>query len=122
MKNRTPYLRMRIRGAIETSPGDTTVARVKAASQMNFTDEEGNQRRFTWRTIQTWYSRFKKHGMTVMENKVRSDAGKPRKIKVEDVLEAIRQARPKLRGKGKNTSTLRPICLKRNSIQGGVAS
>jgi len=98
MKNPTPYLKMRVLGAIETAPGDTIIARIKAVSEMSFTDEDGHSRQFTWRTIQTWYSRFQKHGLTVMENKPRSDLGKTRKIQVEDILEAIRQVRPKLRG------------------------
>ena len=69
---------MRVLGAIDMAPGNTIHARIVAVSQMTFTDEDGNPRRFTWRTIQTWYSRYKKHGVTVMENKPRSDKGKQR--------------------------------------------
>jgi hypothetical protein len=29
---------------------------------LTFTDEEGHTRQFTWRTIQTWLTRYKKHG------------------------------------------------------------
>ena len=81
------------------APGRTIHARIKAVSEMNFTDEEGCSRRFTWRTIQTWYSRYKKHGVTVMESRPRSDKGKVRKVVLEDVLAAIEAVRPKLHGK-----------------------
>ena len=80
MKNPTPYLKMRVLGAIDMAEGNTIQARIKAVSQMTFTDEEGHPRQFTWRTIQTWYSRYQKHGVTVMENKPRSDKGKTRKV------------------------------------------
>jgi hypothetical protein len=48
--------------------GHSIQARIQAVSQMSFTDEQGHPRQFTWRTIQTWYSRYQKHGVTVMEN------------------------------------------------------
>ena len=48
--------------------GNSIQARIQAVSQMTFTDEDGHPRQFTWRTIQTWYSRYQKHGVTVMEN------------------------------------------------------
>ena len=53
MKNPTSYLKMRVLGAIQSAPGDTIIARIKAVSEMTFTDEDGYPRRFTWRTIQT---------------------------------------------------------------------
>jgi len=68
--------------------GNSIQARIRAVSQMTFTDEEGCPRQFTWRTIQTWYSRYKQHGVTVMQNKPRSDKGKVRKVPLEDVAEA----------------------------------
>src|SRR5436190_625013 len=58
MRNPTPYLKMRVLGAIDMAEGNTIAARIKAVSQMSFTDEEGHPRQFTWRTIQTWYSRY----------------------------------------------------------------
>ena len=53
MRNPTPYLKMRVLGAIDMAPGNSIQARIKAVSQMTFTDEEGHRRQFTWRTIQT---------------------------------------------------------------------
>lgn len=111
MRNPTVYLKMRVLGAIDMAPGHSIHARIKAVSQMTFTDEDGHPRRFTWRTIQTWYSRFKKHGVTEMENKPRSDKGKVRKVVLEDVLEAIRKVLPKLHGKTPTRSMLYRLCI-----------
>ena len=117
MRNPTPYLKMRVLGAIDMAPGNSIQARIKAVSQMTFTDEEGHRRQFTWRTIQTWYSRYQKHGVTVMENKPRSDKGKVRKVALEDVLEAIRKVLPKVHGKTPTRAT-----LYRLSIEEGLLS
>jgi hypothetical protein len=98
MRNPTVYLKMRVLGAIDLAEGNSIAARIKAVSQMTFTDEEGHPRQFTWRTIQTWYSRFKKHGVTSMESKPRSDKGKVRKVLLEDLIQAIGQVLPKVHG------------------------
>lgn len=60
MKRVSPYLKMRVLGAIEFAPGATNIARIKHVSTLVFKDEEGVPHQFTWRTIQTWYSRYKK--------------------------------------------------------------
>src|ERR1700735_3157140 len=99
MRNPTPYLKMRVLGAIDMAEGKTIQARIKTVSQMTFTDEDGRSRQFTWRTIQTWFSRYQKHGVTVMENQPRSDKGKVRKVVIEDVLEAVQKVLPKVHGK-----------------------
>ena len=74
------YLKMRVLGAIDMAEGNSIQSRIQAVSQMTFTDEDGHPRQFTWRTIQTWFSRYQKHGVTVMENQPRSDKGKVRKV------------------------------------------
>ena len=91
--------------------GNSIQARIRAVSQMTFTDEEGHPRQFTWRTIQTWYSRYQKHGVTVMENKPRSDKGKVRKVVLEDVQEAIEQVKPKVHGKTPTLALLYRLCI-----------
>ena len=111
MRNPTVYLKMRVLGAIDMAEGSSIQSRIRAVSQMTFTDEDGNPRQFTWRTIQTWYSRFKKHGVTEMENKPRSDKGKVRKVVLEDVLEAIRKVLPKLHGRTPSRSMLYRLCI-----------
>jgi hypothetical protein len=102
---------MRVLGAIDMAEGNTIAARIKAVSQMSFTDEDGHPRQFTWRTIQTWYSRYQKHGVTVMENKPRSDKGKVRKVSLEDVQDAIRQVLPKIHGKTPTRATIYRLCI-----------
>lgn len=111
MKNPTAYLKMRVLGAIDMAPGDSIHARIQAVSQMSFTDEEGQPRQFTWRTIQTWYSRYKKHGVTVMENKPRSDKGKVRKVVLEDVAEAIQKVLLKIHSQSPTLATVYRLCL-----------
>ena len=111
MRNPTTYLKMRVLGAIDMAPGRTIRARIEAVSLMNFTDEDGHQRQFTWRTIQTWYSRYKKHDITVMESRPRSDRGKVRKVVLEDVLAAIEAVRPKIHGKTPTLALLYRLCL-----------
>lgn len=111
MRNPTAYLKMRVLGAIDMAEGHCIQARIRAVSQMTFTDEEGCPRQFTWRTIQTWYSRYKKHGVTVMETQPRSDKGKVRKVLLEDVLDAIQKVRPKLHGKTPTLALLYRLCI-----------
>jgi transposase InsO family protein len=111
MRNPSAYLKMRVLGAIDMAEGNSIQARIQAVSQMTFTDEEGQLRQFTWRTIQSWYSRFQKHGVTVMENRPRSDKGKIRKVVLEDVLEAIQKVRPKTHGKSPTLALLYRLCI-----------
>lgn len=111
MHNPTAYLRMRVLGAIDMAEGNSIQARIRAVSQMTFTDEDGHPRRFTWRTIQTWYSRYQQHGVTVMQPKPRSDKGKRRKVVIEDVLEAIGKVQPKVHGKTATRALLYRLCI-----------
>ena len=111
MRNPTAYLKMRVLGAIDMAEGKTIRARIEAVSAMAFTDEEGHARQFTWRTIQTWYSRYKKHGVTVMEPRPRSDKGKVRKVSLEAVHEAIRQVQSKVRGRTPTLALLYRLCI-----------
>jgi hypothetical protein len=70
MKRISSYLKMRVLGAIESAPGTTNVARIRHVSEQDFLDEDGRRFRFTWRTIQTWYSRYKKDGTTTVLSKL----------------------------------------------------
>jgi putative transposase len=118
MKNPTPYLKMRVLGAIDMAEGNSIQARIRAVSQMTFTDEEGHPRHFTWRTIQTWYSRYQKHGVTVMQNKPRADKGKTRKVSLELVQEAIDALLPKLHGAPKRAVLYR-LCIEQGLLTRG---
>ena len=116
MRNPTPYLKMRVLGAIDMAEGKSIHARIQAVSQMSFTDEDGQSRQFTWRTIQTWLSRYKKHGVTVMENKTRSDKGKVRKVNLEDVQDALRKVQPKTHGKTPTLALLYRLCIETGAL------
>ena len=97
MKNPSAYLKMRILGAIEYARGKTIRQRIKDVATQTFADEDANPRHFTWRTISTWYYRYKKHGITGVQKKERADKGKTRKITPEELLEAINQVLPMFR-------------------------
>jgi len=113
----SPYLKMRVLGAIEFAPGKTNVERIKHVSQMVFVDENDRRRQFTWRTIQTWYSRYKKDGITTMKPKPRSDRGWPRKVSPEAVLEAIEAVRPSFRKGIPNVTAVYRACIERELLR-----
>jgi len=116
MKRVSSYLKMRVLGAIESAPATTNVARIRHVSEQVFLDEDGQRFQFTWRTIQTWYSRYKKDGTTTVLAKPRSDKGKTRKMTPEEVLEAIEQVRGSFRGRYNVTSVYR-ACIERGLLQ-----
>lgn len=114
----TPYLRMKILGAIDYAQGKTIVERIKKVSGQTFMDEDGNPRSFTWRTISTWYYRYKHDGITGMKTKIRMDKGKTRKITPEELLEAINQVLPQFRKDQKYNKT----AIYRSCIAKGILS
>ena len=78
MKRPSIYVKMKVLGAIDIAEGKTRHERIHNVAAMTFTDEEGKPHQFTWRTIQTWYYRYKNHGITAMENQSRADKGSTR--------------------------------------------
>ncbi len=103
MKNKPPLeLRLRILSAIDYAPGNSIQARIKSVASRTFTDEQtGYDYQFTWRTISTWLYRFKKRGITTLDNKTRSDKNTYRKIKLNELAEALNEIIPTLsRNKG----------------------
>ena len=117
MKRVTPYLKMRVLGAIEFAPGKTNVERIKRVSEMNFIDEQEQHCQFTWRTIQTWYSRYKKDGITTLQPKPRSDRGCPRKVEPEQLLEAIEFVRPSFLKGIPNITAVYRACIERGVLR-----
>ena len=110
------YLKMRVLGAVENATGRTIRERIQKTSELAFTDEAGIPRTFTWRTIQTWYTRFKTHGVTGVVSRNRSDKGKTRKISPEELLEAINQTLPHFRNKGYNRMELYRMAVSKGVI------
>ena len=95
----TPSLEVRLRvlAAIDVAPGNSIRSRIVHASKQSFVCPSTNHRyRFTWRTISTWYYRYKKDGITTMDNKVRADKCQQRKITVAQLAEAINEVLPSL--------------------------
>src|SRR5208283_3008318 len=117
MKHRSsPYLKMRVLGAIDVAEGKSRVERIRRVAGMTFTGEDGQPRSFTWRTIQTWYSRYQKHGITGVTNQSRKDKGKPRKITPEELLEAINAALPHFKARYTRMAVYR-FCIEKGLIQ-----
>ncbi len=108
---------MRVLGAIETAPGNSRIARIQHVATLPFVDEYGNTHVFTWRTIQTWWSRYQKHGITVMHNKPRSDRGSFRKVTPETVLEAVQSVLPSLHQKSFTIAAIYRLCIERGILR-----
>ena len=116
MKRVSSYLKMRVLGAIESAPAVTIVGRIRQVSEQVFLDEDGRRFQFTWRTIQTWYSRYKKDGTTTVIGKPRSDKGQTRKTTPEELHEAIEQVRGCFRGRHNVTAIYR-VCIEKGLLE-----
>src|SRR5277367_332776 len=117
MKQPSVYLKMRVLGAIDTAPGRTRHERVLNVAAMTFLDEEGNSRQFTWRTIQTWFYRYKNHGITGMTHHPRKDKGQTRKVAPEELLEALNAAKPHFHHRCSNKRALYRFCIEKGLLQ-----
>jgi len=117
MKYPSTYLKMRVLGAIDLAQGNSIRERIRTVSTMSFTDEQGFARTFTWRTISTWFYRYKIGGVTVMQNKTRSDKGAWRKVTPEIVLEAIKEVLPGFHGKRISQLAIYRVCIERGLLR-----
>jgi putative transposase len=117
MKQPSVYLKMRVLGAIDTVQGRTRHERVQNVAAMSFLDEEGQPRQFTWRTIQTWFYRYKNHGITGMTSQPRKDKGQVRKVTPEELLEALAAARPHFHDQRTNKRALYRFCIEKGLLQ-----
>lgn len=116
MKISSPYLKMRVLGAIDSASGKTSRERIQNVANLIFTDEEGNPRKFTARTIETWLYRYRNHGITGVTNRNRSDKGAFRKISPEELLEAINAAKPHFRNSFKPMQIYR-FCIENSLLR-----
>lgn len=90
-------LRLQVLSAIDYAPGNSIQARIKSVAMRTFKDQQtGCEYQFTWRTISTWLYRFKKRGITTLDNKTRSDKNSYRKVQVNELAEAINDIIPTL--------------------------
>jgi transposase InsO family protein len=116
MKQPSVYLKMRVLGAIDTVAGRTRHERVQNVAALTFLDEDGQPRQFTWRTIQTWFYRYKNHGITGVSHQPRRDKGQARKVTPEELLEALHAARPHFTTKRTNKRALYRFCIERGLL------
>lgn len=90
-------LRLRVLNTVFDTPGAQLRERIKTVADAHFFDLASNQNfQFTWRTISTWVYRHKKHGITTLENKSRSDKNLYRKVQVNQLAEALHEVLPTL--------------------------
>ena len=90
-------LRLRVLAAVDYAPGDSIRERIQHVATRTFADATSQREyRFTWRTISTWLYRFKKRGITTLDNKTRADRNQPRKVSVAQLAEAIHSVLPSL--------------------------
>lgn len=116
MKQPSVYLKMRVLGAVDTVAGRTRHDRIHTVAAMTFLDEEGHSRQFTWRTIQTWFYRYKNHGITGMTPQPRKDKGHVRKVTPEELLEAINAARPHFHHRRTNKRAIYRFCVEQGLL------
>ena len=98
MAAKPPFeLRLRVLNAVFDAPGKQIRERIKFVADKPFADAlTGHTYRFTWRTISTWLYRHKKNGITTLQNKTRSDKDAYRKVRVNQLAEAIHEVLPTL--------------------------
>ena len=97
--NRSPSLavRLQVLAAVDYAKGNTIRARIRAVSKQTFIDpKNGQSYQFTWRTIETWRCRYRKHGVTCLDNATRSDKNQQRKVLIPELAEAIKEVLPTL--------------------------
>ena len=111
-------MRLRVLSAIDYAPGDSIRQRIKHVASQPFTDAQTNiSYQFTWRTVSTWLYRFKKDGITTLDNKTRRDKNSYRKIQPNELGEAINEVLPTL-GRSKN-GNIPKMALYRQLIKQG---
>ncbi len=116
MKRITEYLKLRVLAAIDFAKGCTIRERIKQVSKMVFTDEEGNKRSFTWRTIETWYVLYNKRGIEALQSQPRSDKGTLRKVSLEQIQSAVDEVLPLFHVKTPSKMAVYRMCLEKELL------
>ena len=97
LKVPSPELRIAVLCSIDHALGEHQIDRIRAVAERNHTDPiTGNVHHFTWRTIQTWFSRYKKNGIATVESKIRSDKNQYRKVNVQQLAAGIQEVQPSI--------------------------
>jgi transposase InsO family protein len=116
MKRVSVYLKLRVIGAVDSMVGNSIVSRIREVSKRTFHDEDGVPHVFTWRTIQTWMTRYRQGGVEKLANRPRSDRGRMRKVSPEQVREAIEQVLPEFRDVRYNRMMIYRRCIERGVL------
>ncbi len=119
MKRPSALLKLRVLGEIEFAPGKTMRERIKALSERIYVDEQGRPWRFTWRTIENWWWRYRKHGRTMPQPTARRDKGRLRKVELETLALAIEQVLPLFHDPAPPKAQLYRACLERGLLRPG---
>ena len=91
-------IRLRALSALDYAPGTFFRERCQCVANQTFTDPLTQiPYRFTWRTLSTWYYRYKQHGLTCLEKKPRSDKHHFRKVQPAEIAEALHEILPLLK-------------------------
>jgi len=91
------HIRLRVLSAIDYAPGASIRDRIKHVATQSFSDPATDTLyTFTWRTISTWLYRYKKHGVTTLDNSPRADINQYRKVDVPQLAEALNDILPTL--------------------------
>ena len=106
---------MQVLGSLEYAEGKNMEERYKAVSRMTFRDLDGNLFRFKWRTIQTWWHRYRKFG--VVESSRRKDRGTLRKVVPQDIEAAINLALPFFKNSTPNIAALHRLCIRKGFLR-----
>lgn len=119
MKRPSAHLKLRVLSEIDFAPGITIRARIKQVSQRTFTDERGRPWRFTWRTIENWWGRYRKQGRILPQPQARRDKGRMRKVELEALAQAVEQALAGFRDGAPPKTQLYRACLERGLLRPG---
>ncbi|AWB66622.1 hypothetical protein C2869_11200 [Saccharobesus litoralis] len=118
--NKPPLeIRLQVLSAVDYAPGNSIRERIKSVATRTFVDKQTNvEYQFTWRTISTWHYRFKRNGVTTLDNKTRRDKNSYRKVQPNELAEGIHEVLPYL-GRSKNGSVPK-MALYRRLLSSGL--
>lgn len=119
MKRPSAHLKLRVLGEIEFAPGKTMRERIRSLSERVFIDDQGRPWRFTWRTIENWWGRYRKHGRNMPQPAERRDKGRLRKVELETLVLALEQVRPLFHDGAPPKTQLYRACLEHGLLRPG---
>ncbi len=90
MKHAPLMIKMKIFAFIDQCTETSLIQKCRKAAEVVFTDDETNDKfKFTEKTINTWFYRYKKTGIVSVLKRKRKDKGKYRKITPQHLAECL---------------------------------